>query len=244
MAPLAQPKDPAPPLAEDPASTAGGLPSPAASRYLEAVWYMEGEGEPVRPGRLAAWLGVSAPTVSVALQRLARDGLVSLGPDRRVAFTDAGRRAAAVLVRRHRVVECWLTHDLGLDWAAADAEADRLAFALSETVLDRLYARLGRPATCPHGNAIPGASAPDGDQLVSLASLAAGRAGRVVRISEMAEHRAPEVLELLHRSGLVPGAAVAVAGPAPDPGVISVEVGGADVTLARTTAAAVWVQPD
>lgn len=223
------------------AASAPRVPSPAAARYLEAIYYMLHEGESVRPGRLAEWLGVSPPTVTVAVQRLVRDGLVAVGPDRTVTFTGHGEAEAAAVVRRHRVVECWLTDDLGLDWATADAEAERVAYALSDVVLDRLWERLGEPATCPHGNEIPGGRG-DRRKLVSLAALEPGHAARVSRISELAEHEAPQVLSLLDSEGLVPGAGVVVEPGPSDRGVLRVRVGERVVPLSSTTAASVWVE--
>ena len=97
-----------------------------ADRYLEAIYCIAAEGEVVRPSRLAYWLAVSAPTVSDALQRLKRDGWVLIAPDRSVTLTSDGDRVATALVRRHRILERWLTDVLGFDWATADVEADRL----------------------------------------------------------------------------------------------------------------------
>src|SRR5579884_272653 len=102
------------------AAPASQHPTQAAARYLEAIYYLSHEGEDVRPGRLAEWLGVSPPTVTVALQRLGRDGLIRMGGGRPVTLTPEGEAAAAGVVRRHRVVECWLTEDLGFDWVTAD----------------------------------------------------------------------------------------------------------------------------
>jgi len=217
-------------------------PSPAAARYLEAIYYLAHEGEQVRPGRLAEWLGVSPPTVTVSLQRLVRDGLVTVDSGRTISFTEAGEVAAAAVVRRHRVVECWLSEELGFDWVTADAEAERVAYALSDVVLDRLYEKLGQPATCPHGNEIPGAASAD-RRLVSLALLEAGAAARVSRISELAEHDSPQVLGLLDDEGVVPGVRVVAEPRSGDPGVVLVRVGGRTVALSRTTAASVWVEP-
>src|SRR5439155_21113976 len=95
-------------------------PSEAVERYLEAIYYIEHEHEVARPGRLAEWLGVSAPTVSISLHRLVRDGWIEVAADRSVQLSDAGGEAAAAIVRRHRIVERWLTDVLGLDWATAD----------------------------------------------------------------------------------------------------------------------------
>ena len=184
--------------------------SETTERYLEAIYYIEHEGEVPRPGRLAEWLGVSAPTVTVSLQRLARDGLIRIAEDRSVELTDEGGRAAATIVRRHRIVERWMTDVLGLDWATADLEAAQLTHGMSDVVLDRLDDQLGRPSTCPHGNVIPGRTPPEGRRLVRLVDLADGEHARVARISEVAEHEAPQLLHILDQRGIVPGIDVGV----------------------------------
>ncbi|HEV2369293.1 MAG TPA: metal-dependent transcriptional regulator [Acidimicrobiales bacterium] len=242
MPDLARAKAPAGASPGGPPGAAGASPSHAAARYLEAIYYLSHEGQEVRPGRLAEWLGVSAPTVTVALQRLVRDGLVRVDTGRSVSFTEEGEQAAAAAVRRHRVVECWLTEELGFDWVTADAEAERVAYALSDVVLGRLYEKLGRPATCPHGNEIPGA-VPRDRRLISLAVLEDGQAGQVSRISELAEHDAPQVLGVLVDEGVIPGATVVAESRSGDPGVVLVNVDGRRVALSRATAASVWVEP-
>ncbi len=214
--------------------------SETAERYLEAIYYIEHEGEVPRPGRLAEWLGVSAPTVTVSLQRLARDGLVRIAADRSVELTDGGVEAAAIIVRRHRIVERWLTDVLGLDWATADLEAQTLSHGMSVTVLDRLDEQLGRPLTCPHGNVIPGRNPPSGSRLVRLVDLADGDRARVARISEVAEHEAPQLLRLLDQQGIMPGVEVGVVSRSPAAWALS--VGGAEVRLDAGTARAVWVE--
>lgn len=221
-----------------PAAAARSL---TVERYLEAVYYIEHEGEVARPGRLAEWLGVSAPTATVSLQRLVRDGWVRIGPDHAVELTEAGAKAAAAIVGRHRIVERWLTDVLGLDWATADREAAELAHGLSDLVLDRLDAHLGRPSTCPHGNVIPGRRPPAGRRLVRLTQLPDGATGRVARISEVAEHEAPQLLAGLSERHLIPGVAVTVVGS--DPGAERrLDVGDGPFTVDERTARAVWVE--
>src|SRR5215471_9063180 len=133
-------------------------PSEVVSRYLEAIYYMWAEKEPLRSARLADWLGVSRPTVAIGLRRMARDGLVRMNGRKEIELTARGKKAAESIVRRHRIMERWLTDALGLDWVTADTEAARLEHAVSEVVERRLYEAIGRPATCPHGNPIPGYS--------------------------------------------------------------------------------------
>src|SRR5216110_1339920 len=166
----------------DQSNNASAEPSEVVSRYLEAIYYMWAEKEPLRSARLADWLGVSRPTVAVGLRRMTRDGLVSMNGRKEIELTDAGMRAAESIVRRHRIMERWLTDALGLDWVQADEEAARLEHAVSELVEERVYESLGRPATCPHGNPIPGhAEAEAGER--RLSGLEAGDAAAVTRIS-------------------------------------------------------------
>ena len=99
-------------------------PSEVVSRYLEAIYYMWAEKEPLRSARLADWLGVSRPTVAVGLRRMTRDGLVRMNGRKEVELTAEGMRAAESIVRRHRIMERWLTDGLGLDWVTADAAVD------------------------------------------------------------------------------------------------------------------------
>jgi DtxR family transcriptional regulator, Mn-dependent transcriptional regulator len=214
--------------------------SETAERYLEAIYYIDHEGEVPRPGRLAEWLGVSAPTVTVSLQRLARDGWIRIAGDRSVELSDAGSQAAATIVRRHRIVERWLTDVLGLDWATADVEAMALTHGMSGTVLDRLDALLGWPTTCPHGNVIPGRNPPEGGHLVRLVDLADGQSSKVARISEVAEHEAPQLLRILDHLGLTPGVEVGVVSRSPD--AWTLRAGGKEVHVDGGTARAVWVE--
>jgi DtxR family Mn-dependent transcriptional regulator len=214
--------------------------SEATERYLEAIYYIDHEGEVPRPGRLAEWLGVSAPTVTVSLQRLARDGLIRIAGDRSVELTAGGAEAAAVIVRRHRIVERWLTDVLGFDWATADLEAQSLTHGMSMTVLERIDESLGRPTTCPHGNVIPGRTPPEGRRLVRLLELNDGDRARVARISEVAEHEAPQLLRLLDDRGIVPGVEVGVVSHAATGW--NLKVAGATVTVDPATARAIWVE--
>src|SRR5438132_2412412 len=167
----------------------GRGPTEVVSRYLEAIYYMEAEGEAVRSARLADWLGVSRPTVTVALRRMTRDRMVRLTGRKEIELTDRGREVAEAIVRRHRIMERWLTDALGLDWVVADEEAARLEHAVSDRVESRLWEQLGRPTSCPHGNPIPGYADPNPEER-RLSGLQPGDGAVVSRISEGAERAA------------------------------------------------------
>lgn len=224
----------------DPADRRG--PTEVVSRYLEAIYYMQAEAELVRSARLADWLSVSRPTVTVALRRMTRDGMVRLNGRKEIELTERGRQAAAAIVRRHRIMERWLTDALGLDWVTADEEAARLEHAVSELVEGRLWEALGRPTSCPHGNPIPGHAELREDE-VRLSTLDEESTAAVSRISEVAEREAPALLRYLLERRLVPGTSLHVLEVDPVGRTLRVRVADREITLSHETAGKVWVQP-
>ncbi|MGZ8606805.1 MAG: metal-dependent transcriptional regulator [Actinomycetota bacterium] len=210
--------------------------------YLETIHYIQHEEGRVRPSRLADWMAVSPATVSTTLRGLEASGWIRVAVDRSVALTPKGRRAAEEIVRSHRLLERWLTDRLGLDWASADEEAQNLAPAFSKALADRLDEHLGRPTTCPHGNVIPGRDAPYG-ALVSLADLEPDTPAFVRRISEVAEHDAPDLLRLLHDSGVEIGTRVQVTGGRNTTGAISLRTGRRTIAFGTEVARSIWVEP-
>lgn len=208
--------------------------------YLEALYEMREEGLPTVQARLAEWMGVSRASVSEAVKRLVRDGLL-MGGDRRLSFTEAGERLARTLVRRHRLAEHFLIRVIGLPWHRAHEEASRWERVISDEVEDRMAAILGDPPTCPHGNPIPGASHPvDLTRLVPLKEVAPG--GRVVlrRLTEDLELDL-SVMRFFEESGLMPGARITVRQVGPD-GSMSLEVEGQPVALGAHLADNLWVE--
>ena len=120
--------------------------------YLKAILEAEGEGEPVISARLAQWLFVSAPAVTMALRRLKRDGLVSVRQDGRVLLTAEGRKIARQLATRHHLIERMLHEVFGMEWYKVHDEAERLEHAVSGDFEALLSRKLGSAARCPHGN--------------------------------------------------------------------------------------------
>lgn len=178
--------------------------------YLEAIYVLDAEGEVVLSSMLADYLNVARPTVTQTMQRMNAQGYVATGEGKEIVLTPVGREKAEEIVRRHRLLERWLTDELGLDWADAHVEAGRLEHSVSKMVEERLYERLNHPTTCPHGNVIPGTGArqPAGQPLTDIPAPAVVR---VIRIFEQAEEDL-DLLRFLHRAGIVPGAEVAVLG--------------------------------
>lgn len=211
--------------------------------YLETIFYIHHEEHRVRPSRIAEWMAVSPATVSTTLAGLEAAGWIRVGADRSVALTPKGRRVAEEIVRSHRLLERWLTDELGLDWAQADQEAQNLAPVFSKELADRLDHHLGRPSTCPHGNVIPGREAPHGT-LISLADLEPDTPAYVRRISEVAEHDAPDLLRLLHSSGVAIGTRVTVTGARSTTGAVSIRAGRRTMAFGTEVARSIWVETE
>ena len=216
-----------------------------AEEYLETILNMTVEGREVYAARLAERLGISAPTVSAALGRLVRDGLVAVDPQRRISLTPPGHEAAVAIVRRHRLIERLLTDYLGLSWADCHEEACLLEHAVSPRVEERLYERLGRPSTCPHGNPIPEGTVIRMPECRELASIPAGTTVEIVRITEEVsdDHR---MMVFLEANLLMPGERFVILSRSLEADTITIRRVGdthPELTVATKAAAALFVTP-
>ena len=215
----------------------------ALHEYLEALYEMDEEGIPTQQARLAEWLDVSPASVSEAVKRLAQRDLVETGHDRRIRFTGQGERLARALVRRHRLAERFLVEVVGLPWHLAHEEATEWGRVISDRVEERLVEILNDPPTCVHGNPIPGSSHPvDQSDLRPLDRIEAGGRVRLERLTEDLELNL-DVMRFFERSGLMPGADIAVLSVAPD-GTMTLEISGEKIGLGAHLADNLWVRPD
>jgi DtxR family Mn-dependent transcriptional regulator len=202
---------------------------PPVEEYLETMLSLAEEGVPVIQARIAERLGRSAPSVSEMLERLIDDGYVSR-QGRRLDLTESGRALAEKVVRKHRLAERLLVDVIGLEWHKVHREAGRWEHVISDDVEARLVELLGDPATCPHGNPIPGSGSAAADVSTRpLAEVGSGERIRLVRISEEVELNLGS-LTLLGEGGFIPGV-VAVVGGRDGEDNLEVQVEGGDETL-------------
>ncbi len=198
---------------------------PPVEEYLETMLSLAEEGVPVIQARIAERLGRSAPSVSEMLDRLIEDGYVTRD-GRRLSLTESGRALAEKVVRKHRLAERLLVDVIGLEWHKVHREAGRWEHVISDDVEARLVELLGDPATCPHGNPIPGSHTPAPSVPVRpLAEVIAGERVRLFRISEEVELNLGS-LTLLDEAGFIPGAVARVGDRDPE-GNLEVTVEGA-----------------
>lgn len=211
--------------------------------YLKAIYDLELVGAPASTNDIADRLAISPASVSGMVRRLADQGLITHEPYRGVRLTGDGRRAALRTLRRHRILECYLTEVLDYPWDRVHAEAERLEHAASEELVERMAAALGDPVQDPHGAPIP---TRDGrveeSALRTLAETSQGEQVRVRRVHD----KEPERLRYLAELGIRPGSLVRILDKAPFEGPITVWVedsgGGATRAVGVPLAAQVYVE--
>src|ERR1700719_5100696 len=170
----------------------------AEEEYLQSLFWLQEANLPMTGANVVRAMQLSAPTVHEMVGRLERDGYITRGPDRTIAFTLSGAEHAEGIVRRHRLIERFLTDVLGVPWDEVHEEAERLEHAMSPVLEERMRAAIGDAKTCPHGHPIVA-----GERLagVPLADVEVGGSGRVARF----ENEAEALLRYLKPSGLEPG---------------------------------------
>jgi len=215
--------------------------SRAEEDYLSDLYRLAADG-PVRTGEIAQRLGVTPASASGMLKHLSREGLVEHRGYGATSLTPDGERAALQVVRRHRVIERFLTDTLQFGWEQVDVLAHQMEHALPDVVVDAIECLLGDPATCPHGHPIPDR---DGhvaaEPALTVAGLLPGERARVREVDEFD----PSLLAYLRSRGLVPGALLLVTQVNPIDATVVVEVPNVGPTaLAPATARAVRVARD
>jgi DtxR family Mn-dependent transcriptional regulator len=170
----------------------------AEEEYLQILFWLQEAGLGMTAANLARAMQLSPPTVHEMVGRLERDGYITRDTDRTIAFTAEGANHAEGIVRRHRMIERFLTDVLGVPWDEVHEEAERLEHAMSPVLEERMYAAIGAADTCPHGHPIVAGARLAG---VPLADVEVGASVRVLRF----ENEAEELLRYLKAAGLEPG---------------------------------------
>jgi DtxR family Mn-dependent transcriptional regulator len=203
-------------------------PSRAVQDYLKAIHNLGGVDQVVSPQALADRLQVRAPSVTGMLKRLADAGWIDYASGAGARLTPSGVAEARRVIRRHRLVELFLTRVLGLDWSEVDAEAEALEHAISPRLEQALAAHLGEPLEDPHGHPIPSREGALAQR--DLRPLSSFRPGQRALIRE-AQDDNPERLRRWRALGLTPGASVLFLSYQPLDDLFEVRVGGRVVPM-------------
>jgi DtxR family Mn-dependent transcriptional regulator len=170
----------------------------AEEEYLQTLFWLHEAGLPMTGANVARAMQLSPPTVHEMIGRLEKDGYISRAGDKTISFTATGQTHAEGIVRRHRLIERFLTDVLGIPWDEVHEEAERLEHAMSPVLEARMLAAIGDAKTCPHGHPILAGSRIQG---VPLADVSEGASVTILRF----ENEAEDLLHYLKDSGLEPG---------------------------------------
>jgi DtxR family transcriptional regulator, Mn-dependent transcriptional regulator len=207
----------------------------AEEEYLQIMYWLGEAGLPITGANIARAMQVSAPTVHEMIGRLETDGYVTRAADKSLSFTDSGAEEAAQIVRRHRLIERFLTDVFDIPWDQVHEEAERLEHWMSPVVEERMLRAIGDAKTCPHGHPI---FEGEREQGVPLADVAEGAKVRVLRF----ENEAEDLLHYLKDTGLHPGLQGALAASGEDE--IVIEAGSEQYSVTRSVAETVSVVAD
>src|SRR3954465_15306253 len=170
----------------------------AEEEYLQTIFWLQEAGLPMTGANIARAMQLSAPTVHEMVGRLESDGYVRRNDDKSLEFTESGHDHASAVVRRHRLIERFLTDVLGIPWHEVHEEAERLEHAMSPVLEERMLAAIGDAKTCPHGHPIEAGARIEG---APLADVELGATLTVLRF----ENEAEDVLLDLRAAGVDPG---------------------------------------
>jgi DtxR family transcriptional regulator, iron-dependent repressor len=170
----------------------------AEEEYLQIIYWLQEAGLPMTGANIARAMQVSAPTVHEMIGRLEEDGYVTRAEDKSLGFTKSGREHASQIVRRHRLIERFLTDVFDIPWDQVHEEAEKLEHWMSPVVEERMLRAIGDAKTCPHGHPIFEGARETG---VPLADVEEGAAVRILRF----ENEAEDLLHYLKDTGLHPG---------------------------------------
>ena len=194
----------------------------AVQNYLKAIHMLGGVDRAVLPVDIAQRLRVRSPSVTGMLKRLAEAGLIRYEVGKGAQLTDAGVAQARRVIRRHRLVELFLTRVLGLDWSEVDAEAEALEHSISPRLEQAIATHLGEPLEDPHGHPIP--TAHGHLEQRDLKPLHQFKAGQCVVIRE-AQDDSADRLRRWQSLGLVPGVMVTFVSHQPLDDIFGLRVG-------------------
>jgi DtxR family transcriptional regulator, Mn-dependent transcriptional regulator len=219
----------------------------SVDEYLETIYFLAfpiGEYRPASgttaiASRVAEMLGVSRASAGEMLKRLEADGLVERGEQKEAILTEAGIARAEKVVRKHRLIERFLTDFMGYTAAESHVHADELGDTFSEDMVERINERLGRPERCPHGWPVdPEFEQSENRELAALSELEPGATAEIVRL---AEHDG-DLLHWFYAEGFVPGTRVELREAQPAAGQLKVALNGAERAIAERAAAGLYVR--
>jgi DtxR family Mn-dependent transcriptional regulator len=217
------------------------MPSLTVENYVKAIYQLaqNAEGGAVATGQISTALGVLPGTVTSMLKTLDESNLATYKPYEGVRLTSSGRALALRVLRRHRLIEQFLSQTLNLSWDEVHEEAEHMEHAVSDSLIDRIDAYLGHPTTDPHGDPIPSA---DGTVAAaaarSLAECSVGDRFRIARVIDQSS----EFLRYLSQTGVEIGTQGSLVATDPESSRVTIRIEDGEKVISRDAAAKLMVR--
>ena len=215
-------------------------PTPTVEDYLAIMFVIERDGEEIIAARLAESLDVTAPTVTVTLKRMERDGWIEVEGRKNIHLTPAGCDAASSVIRRHMLTEWMLARMLKVPWSDIHSEAHTIEHSISDDIEKKMSQNFDDPQLCPHGNPLPGYEYVTA-QWASLTQMQVGDRVIIRRVHEIAENDS-DLLQYLETNGVIPGTQAVISEVLPFNQTLTLVIGEKQVVLGYPTAEYIYVE--
>ena len=168
--------------------------SSTVENYLKALYTLASESGKVNLSDLSTFLNVSKPSVNSMVKTLKQEGWVKYEKYKPLELTENGRKAAALIIRKHRLTEMFLVEKMGFGWEEVHDIAEQVEHVKAPALFDRMDQLMDFPKVDPHGSPIPDKEGNIIDH--NYKRLSECRVGDQVRLVSL-RHSSKEFLEFL-----------------------------------------------
>ncbi len=231
--------------------------STSIQQYLKLLYNLSEEGKKAGTAAIANRLGISLPSVTEMLKKLAENGYITYEPYGSASLTDKGRKAAEKITRKHRLLEVFLYDILKIGKSKVHKEACELEHALSDEVENALSKVLHNPESCPDDRKPIPKSSTHADKRVNLTELRTVQEKKLSRDEEIEPldnlcigqkgvivfiGGGRKAVQRLLDMGLTPGTPVKVVNTAPFKGPLEISVRDSNLVIGRGLARKVFLE--
>lgn len=212
--------------------------SQSVEDYLKTIYKLELGGAVPSTSTIAEAMNVSSASATNMAKRLDKMGLVNYRSYKGATLTDAGKKIALEVIRHHRLLELYLSEEMGYSWDQVHDEAEKLEHHISEQFEDKIAELLNNPTHDPHGDPIPTKDGVMPEQKVN--SLTEAKVGEPYLISQVKDQD-PELLRYLEKKGLLPGLKITIKDKAPFNGPVTIATESSEEVIGRDVASVIFV---
>ncbi len=131
------------------------MPSQSKENYLKALFHLDQKNKDISVTELGKVMEVKKSSVTNMVKKLADKGWLIHERYQPIRLTPKGRKAAALIIRKHRLTEMYLVNQMGFGWEEVHDIAEQMEHIQSPLLFNKMDELLGSPMFDPHGSPIP-----------------------------------------------------------------------------------------